>query len=115
MLPTHTKEVIAPLRGTERELKRKPSFGADWIARLVLRDLFLGPSVNAATELRQLNALCRIGLAQPIAMACCISPRIALTQLWADDGVIRSMVCATNSGRIDAMAFLPYRSRNFSR
>ena len=64
MLPTHTKEVIAPLRGTERELKRKPSLGANRVLRAKLRNFLFGPSMNAAAELRQLHSLGRIGLAK---------------------------------------------------
>src|SRR5262249_11213608 len=69
VLAAHADHVGAPLYGIEQEREREARLRADWMMRLELRDLFLGPRVESvALDGRELDVCGRVG-AQVAALA----------------------------------------------
>src|SRR5262245_17920174 len=70
VLPSHPDHVAAPLRGVEQERKREPRLAADWVMRLELRDLGIGPSmVTIRFYCRQFDPLRGVLLDQAVRLA----------------------------------------------
>src|SRR5262249_11968890 len=61
VLAAHLDDIAAPLAGVDQQRERKARLRADWMMRLKLRDLVLGPRMEPITFNRtQLDVGCRV-------------------------------------------------------